>query len=189
MSTTQRWTSADLDKLPDDGTRYEIIDGELFMSPPPHFYHQGVVMDLGAMLWNWNESLRLGRVVDGTGVTFDLDEVVIPDIMWISNERVATALRPNGQIDDAPELVIEVLSPGKTNERRDRVAKLTLYSRRGVDEYWIVNWQARNIEIYRRSGADLQLARTMLENEVLESSLLPGFTCPVSKIFFNIPIE
>src|SRR5262249_50093248 len=100
-----------------------------------------------------------------------------------------TAVGADVKIGKMPELVIEVLSPGKTNEKRDRVTKLALYSRRGVDEYWIVSWQARSIEIYRRSGAELQLARTLPEDDVLESPLLPGFSGPVSKIFLNIPIE
>jgi len=147
-TTTQRWTSADLEKLPDDGTRYEIIDGELFMSPPPHLYHQGVCTDLSGMLWYWNDNALLGRVLDGAGLTLDIDEVVIPDIIWISNERLKTAVGADVKIGQMPELVVEVLSPGKTNEKRDRVTKLALYSRRGVDEYWIVSWQARSIEIY-----------------------------------------
>src|ERR1041385_1725156 len=108
-TTTQRWTSADLEKLPDDGTRYEIIDGELFMSPPPHLYHQGVCTYLSGMLWYWNDNARLGRVLDGAGLTLDIDEVVVPDIIWISNERLKTAVGADVKIGQMPELVVEVL--------------------------------------------------------------------------------
>ncbi len=69
------------------------------------------------------------------------------------------------------------------NERRDREAKLKLYSRRGVLEYWIVNWQERYIEIYQREDAVLKLNRTLYENDTLQSPLLPGFTCQVSQLF------
>src|SRR5262249_9840682 len=135
MTTTQRWTSADLEKLPDDGTRYEIIDGELFMSKSPHVFHLRVCSDLHRVLSNWNKLCNAGDVLEGAGLIFAPDDDVIPDLIWISNGRMNTALKADGHIHDAAELVIEVLSPGSANEKRDRVAKLDLYSRRGVAEY------------------------------------------------------
>lgn len=83
-----------------------------------------------------------------------------------TKERLATALRPDGHLYAAPELAVEVLSPGEANERRDREARLRLYSRRGVLEYWIVNWQERRVEVYRREEAILKLDRTLLEDDV-----------------------
>ncbi len=80
----------------------------------------------------------------------------------------------------------EVLSPGAANERRDREVKLGLYSRRGVLEYWIVNWQERYIEVYRREQAVLKLHNTLYENDVLESPHLPGFRCLMSEIFADV---
>jgi len=103
--------------------------------------------------------------------------------VWISRERLAAALQPDGHLHLAPELAIEALSPGTTNERRDREVKLKLYSRRGVLEYWIVNWRGRSLEIYQREDAVLKLAKTLYENDVLESPLLPGFSCQVSQVF------
>lgn len=188
MSTTTRWTSADLEKMPDDGNRYEIIDGELYMSKQPHFYHQDVCGELHGELWDWNRTTDLGRVVAAPGLIFAQDDDVAPDLIWISNERLANALGSDGKFHDAPELVIEVLSPGRVNERRDRVAKLRLYSRRGVSEYWIASWQTRTVEVYRREGADLRLAVTHGETDMLESPLLPGFSYPVSALFARIPI-
>ena len=69
-------------------------------------------------------------------------------MIWISRERYAKAIDAAGHLHLAPELVIEVLSPGKTNEDRDRKAKLKLYSRRGVQEYWIVSWMSQFVEVY-----------------------------------------
>ena len=82
--------------------------------------------------------------------------------------------------------MVEVLSPGVINERRDREFKLRLYSRRGVEEYWVVSWQERRIEIYRREKAMLKLDKTLYENDLLQSPLLPGFSCQVSEVFAGI---
>ena len=80
---------------------------------------------------------------------------------------------------------MEVLSPGLLNERRDREAKLKLYARRGVDEYWIVDWRLRVVGIHRRTGATLDLVARLTGEDVLESPLLPGFTTPLSRVFPN----
>ncbi len=79
--------------------------------------------------------------------------------------------------------MIEVLSPGSVNERRDRQAKLKLYSRRGVREYWIVGWMIQQLEVYRRKRAALKLVATLYPSDRLETPLLPGFSCEVAKIF------
>ncbi len=188
MSTTTRWTSADLESLPDDGNRYEIIDGELYMSKQPHFYHQDVCGELQGALWNWNRTANLGRVVAAPGLIFAKDDDVAPDLVWISNDRLIVSLGTDGKFHDAPELVVEVLSPGRVNERRDREAKLKLYSRRGVSEYWIVSWQSRTVDVYRRAEAELKLLGTLGETDMLQSPILPGFSCRISVLFARVPI-
>ena len=188
MSTTTRWTSKDLESLPDDGTRYEIIDGELFMSKQPHFYHQHVCSHLHVALAVWDSSSNLGQVVEAPGLIFAEDDDVAPDLVWLSHARLAESLQSDGHLHTAPELVIEVLSPGRANERRDRETKLKLYNRRGVGEYWIASWQTHTIDVYRRKGERLELEKTLNEAETLESPILPGFSCPVSEVFKGIPI-
>jgi Uma2 family endonuclease len=187
MSTTLRWTSRDLETLPDNGKRYEIIDGELYMSKQPHWHHQYVCNRVSFVLTAWNESTHAGQALGAPGLIFAEDDDVAPDVVWISNERLAVALQPDGKLHAAPELVIEVLSPGSSNERRDREVKLKLYSRRGVREYWIVDWQVRQIEIYRREQSVLQLIATLNAEDSIETPLLPGFTCSVATIFENLP--
>jgi len=86
----------------------------------------------------------------------------------------------------APELMIEVLSPGKKNEGRDRQAKLKLYSRRGVLEYWIVDWRQRRVEVYRRDQIALRLTSTLYAQDTLQSPLLPGFACQISALFMDL---
>jgi len=186
METTEtalRWTSADLELMPDDDKRYEIIDGELYVSKAPHWDHQYVCSMLIQLLGPWSRQTGLGVVNAGPGLIFGESDDVVPDLVWISKERLATALGPDGHLHSAPELAIEVLSPGNTNERRDRETKLKLYSRRGVQEYWIVDWKRRQLEVYRREQAVLRLVETLYESDELRSPLLPGFVLPVVAIF------
>ena len=108
---------------------------------------------------------------------------MIPDVVWISRDRLATGVDESGHLTVAPELIVEVLSSGANNEKRDKEFKLKLYSRHGVQEYWIVNWQLKTVEVYGRVDALLTLDRTLLEADTLTSSLLPDFSISVSSIF------
>jgi Uma2 family endonuclease len=118
---------------------------------------------------------------------FAEDNDVAPDVVWISHGRLATALGEDGKLHSAPELVVEVLSPGLVNQQRDGQAKLKLYSRRGVQEYWIVDWQQQQVEVYRRVQAELMLATTLYRADTLQSPLLPGFSCQVAALFIHMP--
>lgn len=188
MSTTRRFTSADLDALPnDDGNRYEIIDGELHVSKQPHWRHQLVCSRLLATLRDWSEQHERGEAVTAPGVIFAEDDDVAPDLVWISPERARTALGPDGKLHAAPELVVEVLSPGAANEKRDRETKLRLYSRRGVDEYWIVDWKRRRVEVFRREGETLVFSEALAESDVLRTGLLPDFAYPLQAMFLETP--
>jgi Uma2 family endonuclease len=184
MSTSLRFTSRDLEKFPDiEGVRYEIIDGELHVSKAPGWHHQYSCDGVVVALRNWNEQTGAGVAVSGPGVIFAEDDDVIPDVVWISRERLANALDPAGHLRIAPELVVEVLSPGASNERRDRDLKLKLYARQGVHEYWIVDWANRRVQVYRREQADLRLVATLEREDVLTTPLLPGFACPVANLW------
>src|SRR6266699_4436692 len=137
---TLRWTSHDLELMPENDNRYEIIDGELYVSKQPHLHHQIVCGNVFALLTHWSNQAQTVMPICEPGLIFADDDDVVPDAVWISHERLATALRADGKLHSAPELVVEVLSPDTTNERRDREFKLWLYSRRGVLEYWIISW-------------------------------------------------
>jgi Uma2 family endonuclease len=178
-----RWTVADLDLLPDDGTRYELVDGALFMTRAPHWRHQRTHNRIFFELEAWSMKSGLGVANTVSGLVFGENDSVIPDAMWISNERLATLLDPAGHLAGAPELVAEVISPGPQNELRDRQAKLKLYDLRGVQEYWIADWQLQQISIYRREEGRLRLAGTLLADDTLTSPLLPGFACLVRRLF------
>jgi hypothetical protein len=103
------------------------------------------------------------------------------------------ALRPcaskygaDGHLHGAPDLVVEVLSPGAKNVRRDREAKLKTYSKFGVREYWIVNWPRQERQVYRREQAALVLIQTLQAGDQITSPLLPGFTARLSQFFARL---
>src|SRR2546427_3446103 len=187
MTTTPRFTSADLDAFPDDGKRYEIIDGELYVSKQPHLYHQFVCSHLLVQLAEWSNQSGNGRAVVAPGLIFAEDDDVAPDVVWMSSDRMAAIFGPDGRLHAAPELIIEVLSPGATNEKRDREAKLKLYSRRGVDEYWIVDWRQRRIEGFRPKEARPILAATVSGSYTFTTPLLPTLRRRARDLFLGIP--
>jgi Uma2 family endonuclease len=186
MKDTLPWTIEDLEFLPDDGSRYEIIDGELYVSKQPDMQHQIVCMKVSFLLELWNNQAQLGLTIPTPGIIFTRENAAVPDVVWISHEHYAAALEADGKFHASPELMIEVLSPGPENRRRDREFKLNLYSRYGAKEYWVVNWHERRVEIYLRQNAVLTLNRTLDEEDILETSLLPGFRCQVSQFFTSV---
>jgi Uma2 family endonuclease len=185
--TSAKFTSADLAVMPEDGKRYELIEGDLHVSRQPSWEHQYACGQLYRFLQEWSEQTEAGVANTAPGLLFADDDDVAPDVVWISRERLAGALDQAGHLRAVPELVIEVLSPGAMNEQRDRQAKLKLYSRRGVQEYWIVNWMQRLVEVHRREQGALRLVATLYEQDALESPALPGFACSISKLFFTPP--
>jgi len=178
------WTSADLELFPDsEWKRYEVVDGELFVTRAPHLGHQDCSGRIYAQLLTWSDETKLGRPFFTPGIVFSDADDVIPDVVWVKQERLAAIVDESGHFIAAPDLVVEVLSPGSQNERRDRDVKRRLYSLKGVLEYWIVSWQLRQVEVYQRTTGQLQLVGTWLAEDQLTSTLLPGFSCPVARLF------
>lgn len=187
MPNPVRWTTADLDLLAtDEWKRYEIIDGELFVTRAPHLRHQSVLRNICTVLDQWSDQTQLGEAFPTPGILFSDADNVIPDLIWISIERMAQLTDTAGHFIGAPELVVEILSPGETNERRDRQAKLKLYSVQGVEEYWIVSRELQQVEVYRRENSVLKRAATYTAQDTITSPVLPGFQCPVQRFFKQI---
>jgi len=116
-------------------------------------------------------------------VSLSEQDAVIPDLLFISNGRFYQAIS-GGRLTAAPDLVVEVLSGGTENERRDRSVKRHLYGKYGVKEYWVVNWEAGAVEVYRPADGGLELQSTLGTRDELTSPILPGFSLAVEAIFF-----
>jgi Uma2 family endonuclease len=181
-----RWTIQDVEALPDnEWIRYEIIDGELFVTRSPHHKHQHVIGCIFTVLNSWSIESGLGEPSIMPGLIFSDSDNVSPDVVWVSYERLAQIQDEAGHFRGAPELVVEVLSAGKANEDRDRRAKLKLYSIQGIREYWIVDRFAQRVEIYRRDQGQLTLVVTLLIDDVITSPLLPNFSCEIARLFVS----
>lgn len=182
---TVRWTVRDLDLFPDpvDDTRYEIIAGELQVAHQPHWRHQLVVARAIVALGSWSDQTGAGFVFDAPGMIFSEEDAVAPDLVWVSADRVGSVAGDDGKLHLAPDLVVEVLSPGRANETRDREVKLDVYGRYGVQEYWVMGWEMRSVDVFRLRDRQLELAAALISEDVLVSPMLPGFALPLSRLF------
>ncbi len=175
-------TVADLDACPDDNNRYELIEGELFVSRAPGLPHQIVIQNFQIALADYLKINPIGRVVPGAGAVFSNSDAVIPDLAFVINERWSDIVS-NDRFNAAPDLVIEVMSPGKENRDRDLLVKRQLYAKYGVAEYWIVDPENRLIEVYRLRDTRLESVASLRHGDEISSSLLPGFRMTVSAVF------
>src|SRR5262245_21075691 len=175
-------TVADLDTLPEDGRRYELIEGELLVSRSPSLLHQRVSMNLAFAIKGYLLRNPVGEVWATPGVIFSDVAAVIPDIAFVSEHRTKE-IASGDRITGAPDLIIEIVSPSGENDRRDRVAKRQLYGKYGVREYWLVDPQHRVVEVYCLEAQTLKPRATLGENDELRSDLFPGLSCRVEGIF------
>lgn len=179
-------TIADWDAMPyRDGNRYEIIEGELFVSCSPGLTHERVLMKLILLIGKFLETNPIGEAAANVGVILSNVSGVIPDLLVFLNEQ-ADKIISDDRLNGPPTLVIEILSAGPANIRRDRVNKLQLYDKHGVPEYWIVDPQNVTLEKYVRQGSSLVLLQTLENEDTLSTTTLPGFSCKVSEIFKRV---
>ena len=178
--TALRWTYRDYLALPDDGRRYELIDGELLLNPSPVPRHQRVSFRLAVLLDAHLRESKLGVLYPApSDVVLSDDTVVQPDILvFLSEHRSRTTEKAHF---GPPDLAVEVLSP--STAQRDRIRKLELYGRHGVSEYWIVDPETRAIEIFALDAGRLRKASTHDSGEIRSVAVLPGFSAAHSEIF------
>lgn len=175
-------TIEDLDACPDDGNRYELIGGELFVSRAPGVRHQRVLHNLQTEFELYIRQNPIGILVPGTGAVFSESDAVIPDLVFVLNERwedVTTGPRITG----APDIVIEIISPGTESRRRDLLVKRQLYAKYGVAEYWVIDPENRSVDIYRLLGQTLERIATLMDEEQITSPMLPSFQLEIPAIF------
>ena len=171
-------TYEDYRNTPED-ERYELLDGELVMSEAPRIVHQQVDMDLGTLMNLFVKENNLGRVFSApTDVVLSETAVVQPDLLFVSNERAHIITEQN--IQGAPDLVVEILSPSTAN--RDWTIKRELYAAHGVKELWIVDPDARIVWVMLLRDGDFRHMRVYGEGQSLSSTTLEGFTVDIDEI-------
>ncbi len=179
---SSKFTYEDFLNFPDDGRRHEIIDGEHYVTPSPNTSHQTIVGNLYAAIRRYLDSRPIGAVfLAPFDVLFSNINIVEPDLLYVSRERqgVVTPAHVKG----APDLVVEVLSPG--TRKVDEITKRKLYEQFDVQEYWIVDPELESIKIYRRTegGFGKRNELTLERGELLTTPLLPGLEVPLTAVF------
>lgn len=166
--------------LPNDGKRYEIIDGDLHMSPSPIPEHQLIQVRIAEILLAYVRSRKWGKLLLApTDVVFSMTDVAQPDLMLISKTRDHIIAKKN--IIAAPDLIVEILSEG--TEKTDRTTKKAMYEKYGVTEYWIVNPFDRSIEVFvLEKGRYVQGIR-FAATDLVRSALLTGLSFPAETVF------
>jgi len=175
----KKYTYEDYLKTPED-ERYELIEGELIMSPSPIPKHQKISRELEFEILKVVKANDLGEVFDAPcDVYLDEANVVQPDILFISKERLGIIGEKN--IQGAPDLVIEIIS--ENTAYRDFVQKKKLYAKFGVREYWIVIPEEKLIEIYTLKDNTYTLYKTYYKDDILESPYLKDLKIGLKGIF------
>ena len=174
-----RFLAEDIWEAPEDGKIYEVIDGALYVTPPPSWQHQRGLNKPNLRVAGYVYDRGLGEVVTApVGVVLDEENGVEPDLLYISRERL-DIISARG-VEGAPDLVVEVLSPSTAH--RDRGIKFRDYAAHGVGEYWIVDAEAEVLEQYlpREGGYELVLKSGSGE---VASAAVRGFRIPIRAIF------
>lgn len=176
------WTYEDYVCLPDDGWRYEVIRGELHMVPASREIHQRASGGLFVALWSFARNHQLGRVYEAPFevILSDLATPVQPDILFISAERVDEIVTPR-RVEGPPDLIVEILSP--SNWMDDRRLKFELYEEAGVREYWIVDPDKLEIEVFVLQEGSYQVLGRWGTGEAARSEVLAGFEVAIENIF------
>lgn len=175
---TPKLTYDDYVLIPEDGRRHEILDGEHYVTASPFYSHQRVSGRLHGSIEPFVYGRKLGVVLAAPmDVVLSPHDVVQPDLLFISNERLGIITQKN--IQGTPDLVVEILSDA--TRRQDEGVKLDAYDRFGVREYWILDPARRSARIYRRIGGRLRLGADT--GDALTTPLLPGLEIPLNTIF------
>ena len=172
-------TYEDYRTTPED-KRYELLDGELILAPAPRTSHQSVQIALGSRMYQFVEAEGLGQVfLAPTDVVLSDTDVVQPDILFVSRERAHIITEDN--IQDAPDMVIEILSPSTAD--RDRGFKRALYARHGVREYWLVGPDSATVTVLALEEEGFEVVGTYGEGDSVSSSVVEGFAIELDEVF------
>ena len=172
-------TYADLAHMPDDGKRYELLEGVLTVSPSPNRKHQWVVWNLVTFFTRVKVARYGEAYVAPFDVILDMHNVVQPDVLFIRTDRLSIVTENN--VQGAPDLVVEVLSP--TTRDRDLTAKAHMYAQFGITEYWIVDPDDGTLRVYQLTDTGYVMEEPLTDSATWISPLFPTLPVSVSELF------
>ena len=184
-TSPSRWidepfTYEDYLHLPDNGKRWEIIRGELFMTPAPTTNHQRASRNLERILDDYVTEHDLGEMFYApTDVVFSDTDITQPDLLYISKERGRIITEAN--IQGAPDLIVEIKSP--STKKLDTQLKRRLYARYRVREYWVVDPESKTVDVFVLRGRGYRLYGSYRESDVLETPMFSPLSIAVQQIF------
>ncbi len=182
--TARRYTVAEVLEFPSDGNRYELVDGELLVTPAPRFRHQEVLGEVFSLLHQYLRSNPRGKVLlSPADITWGSDhDLAQPDIFVVAAEE---ARDPDTKWEAIRTLLlaVEIISPSST--RYDRVTKRRLYQRRGVAAYWVVDPDARLVEVWHPDDDRPEIVTEILRWRVTEAA--PQLEIPLASLFGDLP--
>jgi Uma2 family endonuclease len=173
-------TVEDYRNTPETGSRYQLIEGDLYMAPAPNRYHQDISRNLEWILCSYLKKNPIGKVYDAPfDVYLDEFDVFQPDVLFVSKARYSI-LTDDGA-EGAPDFVAEILSP--RTARLDRDNKRKMYIRHGVRELWLIDPEQRSILVYRTEEDAKNPVATHVEGDDIESPLFPGLRIDTREVF------
>ncbi len=175
-----QWTYTDYAAIPEDGHRYEVVNGVLYMAPAPSLGHQGIALEIAAYLRNFVQMTGLGRVfIAPADVELSYKTVVQPDVFVVLNEHLDRMA--GSRLIGAPDLVVEIASP--STARHDLREKQDAYARAGVAEYWVVTPGEQVIELLVLENGLYNSLGVFRSRAVLPSRIVPDMPVRVEQFF------
>ena len=181
QSAHKLWTYQDYLNLPDDGRRYEIIEGVLYLANAPDYDHRWAVSEIHRQMANFVLERNLGQVIPAPFEVHLSEQMrpVQPDVFFVRTERRLE--RGAKFLAGAPDLVVEVISPSSI--RTDRTVKFTAYEQAGVREYWLVDPKYHFIEVYTLSSNEYALLGQFDGGSVIQSNVLEELQIVAATLF------
>jgi len=179
---TPRFTHADLRQMPEDGRRYEVVEGEMCVSPAPKTRHQSVSLRLSLVLGR-AEAAGFGVALAApTDVFLDDGNCVQPDLLFVAQSHLD--IIGEDEVRGVPDLVAEILSPG--TRARDLGAKLRVYARFGVRVYWVIDPDAETVTVFEHRGGGFEQVGVLGRSHTLSCPLFPGIDLAVDSVFSRL---
>lgn len=180
--SASKLTKEDYRRLPEAGPRFQLVEGDLYMSPAPNRFHQIVSRNLEFLLMKYLEANPIGELYHAPfEVYLSENDVFQPDLVFVKQDHYD--ILTDAGVEGTPDFIVEILPP--SNAYLDKTAKLRVYARTGVGELWLVDPKARSVQVFSlQQDAERPLA-TYLEGDTWTSPHFPGLRITGAEIFRN----